>query len=120
MLVPIFAAAVPLKTRVEVLAVNVPLLVQFPETVRVLVPTIVNDVPEAIVMLLQTAPDAPMDGYRSKPEERITSVEAVGIAPPHQFDVVNQSVLVVPNQEPALKIVAVTSNLEVLSQPLTV
>ena len=59
---PLNVDVVPLKVTVLVLAVNVPLFVQLPLTARVFDPVIVSDAPEAMEILLHTAPVVPMEG----------------------------------------------------------
>jgi len=91
---------VPLKMTVLVFLVNVPLFVQFPLTVRVLDPVIINVELELMVILLQSPPAVPIVGFLVT-LGITTFVEVVG-TPPHQFDAVFQSVLVVPVQVPGV------------------
>ena len=95
-----------------------PLLVQFPETVKIYEPENVSDAPELIVRLLQTA-EALITGW-FPPELIITFVEAVGTTPSHQLFAVFQSVLINPVQEPAVHDLAATFNLPVAVAKLLV
>jgi hypothetical protein len=94
---------------VLVFALNVPLLLQLPLTVNVFVPVIVKLAPELIEILLHTAPAAFILGKFETPEGIVTLSDDVGTVPLHQLEAVNQSVLVVPVQEPATNTVTVTA-----------
>ena len=59
---PLKVGVAPLKVTVLVLAVKVPLLIQFPLTASALLPVMDKDAPEAIEILLHTAPEVPMEG----------------------------------------------------------
>ena len=59
---PVKVGVAPLKVTVLVLAVKVPLLVQFPLTANALLPVMDKDAPEAIEIVLHTAPEVPMEG----------------------------------------------------------
>jgi hypothetical protein len=82
---PLFIDCDPeeLKNMVLLFATSVPVFVQLPLTVKSFVPVIVSVAPVFIVMLLQTAPVAPMVGENGAPEEIVTLSVAVGTAPPH-------------------------------------
>ena len=110
--------AVALKATVPEPAVNVPLLVKFPDTVRVGVPLKERVAPELMVTL-PAAAAALITGLFGVPEGMVTAVEEVG-TPPHQLDDVFQSELVEPNHTPLATRLAVTAKRVVLSQPLTV
>lgn len=108
------AEPAPLKSTVELFAVNVPLLVQFPLTDRVFEPAIVSEAPELRIMLWQTAA-ALITGW-FPPGGIITFVAEVG-TPPHQLEAVCQSVLVVPSQLPVTLTIMVIA-LEVAGLPV--
>ena len=95
---PLILCVVPFSTTLLEVPEKVPLLDQFPLTVKVLDPEIVSVAPELMVRLLHTPPAAPIMGWLP-PEGMVTFVEAVGI-PPHQLDAVFQSVFVVPYHVP--------------------
>ena len=99
LVVPVMVAFVR-KTTVPVPALNVPLLVKFPDMLNVDEPLIVNDAPELIVTLA-AEDDVLITGKLGLPAEITTAVLDVG-TPPHQLDAVFQLVLVVPNQMPSL------------------
>ena len=82
---------------VLLLAFNVPLFVQSPETDKMLLPFIVNDAPVEISILWHTAPAALITGWLGVPDGMDTSVSKTGTVPLHQFDELNQS-LVMPSQ----------------------
>ncbi len=96
-----------LKSTVLVAPVNVPLFVQLPLTPKVFVPVIVRVAPLLIVILLHTAPAAPIVGWNVVPDKMVTFVALVG-TPPHQLDAVNQLLSVMPSQVPVAPPVPVT------------
>jgi hypothetical protein len=115
--------AVPAKiTAVFAPAVNVPLFAILPPAaiVKDSEPPMVSDAPLFMVMLLAT-PSTPVlkFGKFGAPELITTLVDEVGI-PPHQFEAVFQSVLVVPRHVPVLSKFTVTAKRVVLSHPLVV
>jgi hypothetical protein len=73
----------------------------------------VRNAPALIVMLLHNPPAAPITGW-FPPEGIITLVAAVGI-PPHQFEALFQSVLVVPSHVPAVHELVLTFTIPVVA-----
>jgi hypothetical protein len=96
----------PVKITVPPDAVNVPLLVMAPATVRLFpLPVKARVAPLAIVRSLTEA-DVLMTGELGVPEGITTSVVAPGI-PPHQLEAVFQLALVAPSQVPEVVTVVV-------------
>ena len=96
----IVCAALPVKETLPPPDVNVPLFVQFPNTVKSEVLLMFKEAAPLIVMLLQTAPIVEISGMFETEEVITTLVVEVGI-PPHQLFASNQS-LFTPNQVPGL------------------
>jgi len=101
-LVLVMVCAPPPKLTVPVPAVNVPVLDQFPFTVKVTAPVSVRVALVAIVILLQTA-EAVMLGYLGAPVGIETLVIASGTEPHDQFDAVLQLVSVAPVHKPGVQ-----------------
>ena len=101
----------PLKETVLLPAVNVPVLLQLPYTLKVFELLIVNDALPSIVILWHDAA-APITGWKVAVDGITTSVAEVG-TPPHQFNALPQSELINPSHVPVVHDELFTDNLPV-------
>jgi hypothetical protein len=102
-----------LNSTVLLFGTNVPLFSQLPLTVNEFVPVIVSVAPAPIVISLQRAPAAPIEGEKGVPAEIVTLSVAVGGTPVHQLEPTNQSELVAPSHAPVAHPAALTVSIPV-------